>query len=185
MVAWQTISRDQTAEEIFVVVCNSGCRGPTPIFACWSVHAQAPRVEPFSRATKDKSSSASGRRCRYFALACRICRGIPGPRGHRRWGRFGRSDSLNNHFSGFTSSECCNLCGNWIDALVFAKTIFQFLSKAFARLRSVFATGRYFLALPCTNVCQLLVCHVTGNLKSTWTVTAFTRHWETGAKWKG
>jgi hypothetical protein len=100
VVAWQAISRDQTAEEIFVVVGNSGCRGPTPIFACCSVHAQAPRVEPFSRATKDKSSSASGRRCRYFALACRICRGIPGPRGHRRWGRFGRSDSLNNHFSG-------------------------------------------------------------------------------------
>jgi hypothetical protein len=140
----QAISRDQT-EEIFVVVGNSGCRGSTFIFACWSVHAQAPRVEPFSRTTKDKPNPASIRRCCYCALARRNCRGIPGPRGHRRWGRFGRSDSLNNYISGFTCSEFCNLWGHWIDTLVFSRTIFQFLSKAFARLRSV-ATKQVFLA---------------------------------------
>jgi hypothetical protein len=147
----QAISRDQTAEEIFVVVGNSGCRGTTPIFACWSVHAQAPRVGPFSRTSKDKPSSASVRRCRYFALARWICRGIPGSRGHRRWKRFGRSDFLDKHISGFTSSECCNLYGNWIDILVFWRSIFQFLSKAFARL------GLYSqpAEIRCTNVCQL------------------------------
>jgi len=132
----QAISRDQTKEEIFVVVGNSGCRGPTPILGCWPVHSQAPRVgvEPFPRTTKDKPFSTGVRRYRCLALARRICSGIPGPRGHRRWRRFGRSATLNHHISGFTSSECRNLFGNWIDTLVFWRSIFQFLSKVFAIL---------------------------------------------------
>jgi hypothetical protein len=50
----QAMSRDQTKEEIFVVVGNSGCRGPTPIFGCWPVHAQAPESEwnPFQEPPK-------------------------------------------------------------------------------------------------------------------------------------
>ncbi len=138
----QAINRDQTKEEIFVVVGNSGCRGPTHIFACWPVHAQAPGLEPFSSTTKDKPNSAGVRRYRCFTLAHRSCRGIPGPRGDRRRRRFGRSTTLNNHISGFTSSECRNLFGNWIDTLVFWRSIFQFLSKAFAGLAS--GTSRHF-----------------------------------------
>jgi hypothetical protein len=152
VVACPATSHDQTKEEIFVVVGNSGCRGPTPIFACWPVRAQAPRVEPFSRTTKDKPNSAGVRRYRCFALARRICRGIPGPRGHRCWRRFGRSATLNNHISGFTSSECCNLFGNWIDTLVFWRSIFQFLSKAFAGLGLVLQP----VGISCPNVYQLL-----------------------------
>jgi hypothetical protein len=49
-----------------VVVGNSWCRDPAPNLACRPVHAQAPRVEPFSRA-KDKpklnTGSQSSLRC--------------------------------------------------------------------------------------------------------------------------
>ena len=38
------------------------------------------------------------------------------------------------HNCGFTSSECCDLCGNWIDTLVFWGNIFQSLLKALAKL---------------------------------------------------
>ena len=78
----QAISREQIKEEIFVVVGNSGCRGPTPVLACWLAHAQASRVEPLSRTTKDKPSPAGVRRCRRCTMARRTCRGIPGSRGH-------------------------------------------------------------------------------------------------------
>src|SRR6266853_2571230 len=97
----QAISRDQTEKEVFVVVGNSGCHAPAPTPACWAIHAEAPRVEPFSR-TKDKPSSTQVSSCRCVALAHRTCSGNPGPRGHRRWGRFGRSASLNDHNYGFT-----------------------------------------------------------------------------------
>src|SRR5438094_6281552 len=114
-------------------------------------------MEPISRATKDKPGPTGARRSRYFALARRICRGSHGSRGHRRWGRFERSVSLNNHGSGLASSECCNLFGNWIGPLVFWRGIFQFPSKALARLRSVCANHRYSLS-------QLLCSRVTGHL---------------------
>lgn len=149
----QSISRDQTKEKIFVVVGNSGCRGPAPIFARWLVRAQAPRVGPFSRTTEDKPNSTGVRRCRCCAMARRICSGIPGPRGHRRWSRFGRCATLDNHISGFTSSKCCNLFGNWIDTLVFWRGIFRFLPKALARLGLSSQPPR----IPCLNVCHLLV----------------------------
>ena len=139
----QATSRDQTEEEISVVVGNSGRHDPAPTLACWSVYAQAPRVGPFSR-TKDKPSATQVRSCRYVALAHRSCSGSAGPRGHRRWGRFGRSASLSRHNWDFTSSECCDLCGNWIDSLDFRGSIFQFLSPALAKL-----------ALTSANPCQL------------------------------
>ena len=139
----QATSLDQTEKEIFVVVSNSGCRDPAPTLACWPVHAQAPRVEPFSR-TKDKSRSTEVRRCRCVALAHRTCSGSPGPRGHRRWGRFERRASRSDHNYDFTSSECCDLCGNWIASLDFRGSIVPFLSKALAKL-----------ALPSVCPCQL------------------------------
>ena len=113
----QARSRGQTEKEIFVVVGNCGCHDPAPTRACWPVHAQVPRVDLFSR-TKEKPSSTEVRRCRYVSLARRIYSGIPGPRGHRLWGRPERSASRNHHTYGFTSSECCDLRWNWIDSLV-------------------------------------------------------------------
>jgi len=55
----QATGRDQTEKEIFVVVGNSGCHDPAPTLACRPVHAQAPRVEHFSR-TKDKPKLNTG-----------------------------------------------------------------------------------------------------------------------------
>jgi hypothetical protein len=155
----QAISRDQTEKEIFVVVGNSGRHAPAPTLACWAIHAEAPRVEPFSR-TKGKPSSAQVRSCRYVVLAHRTCSGSPGTRGHRRWGRFGRSASLSNHTCGFTSSECCGLCGYWIDSLVFWGSIFLFLSKATAKL-----------VLPSVNPSQLPISQITG--KFLWPIQLF------------
>ena len=34
----------------------------------------------------------------------------------------------------FNSSECCGLCGNWIDSLAFPGSIFPFLSTALAKV---------------------------------------------------
>ena len=129
----QAISRDQTEKEIFVVVGNGGCPAPAPTDAYWPVHAQGTRIEPFSR-TEDKPGPTEVRRNRYVALARPICGAIPGPRGYRRWGRRERSAFRNGHSYGFTSSECCGLRGNWIDSLVFWRSIFQFLSKALVKL---------------------------------------------------
>jgi len=113
----QAISRDQTEEKIFVVVGNSGCHDPAPTLACCPVHAQA--------------SPTRVRSCRCVALARRNCSGIPGHGGHRLWGRFERSDFSDPNCD-FNSSECCDLCGNWIDALDFR--IFPVLSTALAKL---------------------------------------------------
>jgi len=114
----------------------AGVVGPLIFLLVGLFAPKPPEWDPFqeARTTKDKPNSTGVRRHHCFALARRICRGIPGPRGHRRWRRFGRRATLNNHISGFTSSECCNLFGNWIDTLVFWRSIFRFLSKAFARL---------------------------------------------------
>jgi TonB family protein len=43
----QAISHDQTAEEIFVVVGHSGCRGPTPI-----LQYQLPKYPALARQTR-------------------------------------------------------------------------------------------------------------------------------------
>ena len=120
----EAISRDEIKKEIFVVVGNSGYYDPAPTLACWAVHAQAPCVEPFSR-TKDKSSSTQTRSCRYAALAHGTRSGSPSSRGHRWWGRSGSRAPVSDHNYGFTSSECCDLCGNWIGTLVFGGDIFQ------------------------------------------------------------
>jgi len=93
---------------------------------------------------KSKSSSTQVRSCRCVALAHRTCSGSPGPRGHRRWGRFGRSASFSDHNCSFTSSECCDLCGHWIDSLDSRGGIFPSLSKALAKL-----------AQPSVDPCQL------------------------------
>ena len=129
----QASRREQNEKEIFVVVGNRRPRDSAPTLASGPVHAQAPRVAPFSR-TKDKPSATQVRSCRCVALAHRSCGGSAGPGGHRRWGRFGRSASLSDHNWDFTSSECCDLCGNWIDSLDFRGGIFPFLSKALAKL---------------------------------------------------
>ena len=129
----QASRREQNEKEIFVVVGNSGCHAPAPTLACWPVHAQAPRVEPFSR-TKCNPRSTQVGSCGYVALAHRTCSGSLGPRSHRCWGQFGRTDSLSDHNCDFTCSECCDLCGNWIDSLDFRGSIFPFLSKALAKL---------------------------------------------------
>src|SRR6266478_777092 len=91
----RAILHDQTEKEILMVVGNSGCHSPAPTVACWPVHAQALRVEPFSR-TKNKPSPTKVRRNRYVALARRICSAIPGPRGYGRWRRRGCSASCND-----------------------------------------------------------------------------------------
>jgi len=153
----QVTSRDQAEKEIFVVVGNRRCRDPAATLASRPVHAQAPRVGPFSR-TKDKPSSTQVRSCRCVALAYRTCSGSPGPRGHRRWGRFGRRASLSDHNCSFTSSECCDLCGNWIDSLDFRGGIFPFLSKALAKLALPSAVSGFVSAgrAPTPNARKLL-----------------------------
>src|SRR5215470_11869196 len=55
----QATNHDQTEKEIFVVVGNRGCHLPAPDLADWAVHAQAPRVEPFS-GSKDQPGSTPG-----------------------------------------------------------------------------------------------------------------------------
>jgi len=132
----QASSREQNEKEIFVVVGNRRCRDPAPTLASRPVHAQASRVGPFSR-TKGKPSSTQVRSCRCVALAHRSCSGGAGPRGHGRWGRFGRSVSLSDHNWNFTSSECRDLCGDWIGSLDSRGGIFPFLSKALAKLALV------------------------------------------------
>jgi hypothetical protein len=135
-----------------VVVGNSGCHDPAPTLACWPVHAQAPRVESFSR-TKGNPRSTQVSSCGYVALAHRSCSGCLGPRSHRCWRQFGRTDSLSDHNCDFTCSECCDLCGNWIDSLDFRGSIFPFLSTALARLVR--------LQL---NPCQLPISRITGHV---------------------
>src|SRR5712664_3518055 len=129
----QAIGRDQTEKEIFVVVGNSGCHDPAPTLAFWPVHAQAPRVEPFSR-TKGNPHSTQVGSCCYVAVAHRTCSGSLGPRSHRCGGQFGRTDSLSDHNCDFTCYECCDLRRNWIDSLDFRGSIFPFLSTALAKL---------------------------------------------------
>src|SRR5882762_6037778 len=124
----QATGRDQTEKEIFVVVGNSGCHDPAPNLACYPVH-KAPRVEPFSRR---KPSPTQVRSCRCGALAHRNCSGPPGLDGDGLWGRF--ESELSDHNCDFNSSECCDLCGNWIDSLAFPGSIFPFLSTAPAKL---------------------------------------------------
>src|SRR6266436_6678398 len=84
----QATGRDQTEKEIFVVVGNSGCHDPAPTLACWPVHAQAPRVEPFS-GTKGNPRSTQVGSCCYVAVAHRTCSGSLGPRSHRCGGNSG------------------------------------------------------------------------------------------------